>query len=122
MEYTTLAKNVRVGPRKLRLVADFVRGLPAQEALDKLSFLIKSGAEPVTKALKSAIANSKLKQEDLKIKNILINEGIKMKRRDKSHGARFGGGVIHKRTSHIKVILTDEKEIKSQNSKVKNPS
>ncbi len=105
MEYTALAKNVRVSPRKLRLVADFVRGLPAQTALDKLAFLIKAGAEPVTKAIKSAIANSKLKPEVLTIKNILIDEGIKMKRRDKSHGARFGGGAIMKRTSHIKIIL-----------------
>lgn len=109
MEFTALAKNVRVSPRKLRLVADFVRGLPAQEALDKLFFLKKAGAKPVLKAIKSTVANAKMGNEQLKIKNILIDEGIKMKRRDKSHGQRFGGGVIHKRTSHIKVVLADGK-------------
>lgn len=101
--------NVRVTPRKLRLVADAVKKLPIATVLEKLPLLAKSGAEPVLKTLQSAIANAtnnlKLKAEDLKIKNILIDEGLKMKRRDMSHGARFGGGVITKRTSHIKVIL-----------------
>lgn len=104
--------NVRVSPRKLRLVADAVKKLSVASALEKLPFLAKSGAEPVLKTLKSAIANAthnlKLKIEDLKIQNILVDEGTKMKRRDMSHGARFGGGVITKRTGHIKVILSNE--------------
>lgn len=78
-------------------------------AMDQLEILAKKGAKPILKTLKSAIANAtnnkKLKMEDLKIKNILIDEGLKMKRRDMSHGARYGGGMIQKRTSHIKVIL-----------------
>lgn len=103
MEIYALSKNVKVSPRKVRLVADAVKGLFALEAMIKLEFLAKSAAEPILKTIKSALANSK--KEDLKIKNILVDEGLKMKRRDMSHGARFGGGMIQKRTSHIKVIL-----------------
>ena len=111
MEIFALSKNVKVGPRKLRLIADVVRGNTAAVAMNKLQFLAKSGSVPVLKAVKSAVANAtnnlKLKAEDLKVKNILIDEGIKMKRRDTSHGARFGGGVITKKASHITVILSD---------------
>lgn len=98
-----MAKNVRISPRKLRLIADFVRGLPVATALTKLQFLTKAGAKPVLKVINAARANTKVK--DLIIKNVLIDEGSKMKRQDKSHGARFGRGVIQKRMSHIKVIL-----------------
>lgn len=107
MEYIAIAKNVRISPRKLRLVADFVRGLPAQEAIDKLFFLAKAGAKPVAKIIKSAVVNAKVKSEELKVKNILIDEGIKMKRQDKSHSYRFGRGIIVKKASHIKVVLTN---------------
>lgn len=104
-----MSRNVRVSPRKLRLIADAVKKLTVTEALDKLPLLAKSGSQPVLKTLQSAMANAtnnaKLKTQDLKIQNILIDEGDKMKRRDLSHGARFGGGIIQKRTSHIKVIL-----------------
>lgn len=103
MEIYALSKNVRVSPRKVRLVSDAIKGLSAVEAMNRLQFLAKSAAEPILKTIKSALANSK--KEDLKIKNILVDEGLRMKRRDMSHGARFGGGVITKRTSHIKVIL-----------------
>lgn len=106
MEYTSLAKNVRVTPRKMRMVADVVRGIPVNLALEKLEFLAKSASLPILKAIKSAISNSKNAQ-NLIIKNILIDEGIKMKRRDTSHGARFGGGVLTKKASHIKVVLAD---------------
>jgi large subunit ribosomal protein L22 len=105
MEYFALSKNVRVNPRKVRLIADAVKGLSASVALTRLDFLAKSASEPIAKAIKSALANGKNAQ--LKIKNILVDEGLKMKRRDTSHGARFGGGTITKRTSHIKVVLSD---------------
>lgn len=105
MEYTAKALNVRVTPRKARAVADVVKKMTAKEAITKLPFLAKSASEPVLKVIKSAMANAR--KDNLTIKNILIDEGLKMKRRDTSHGARFGGGVITKRTSHIKVVLTD---------------
>lgn len=109
MEIIALAKNVRVTPRKAREVSAAVKGQLATVVLEKLSFLAKASATPIAKALKSAMAsatnNYKLKLEDLRVKNITVDEGLKMKRRDTSHGARYGGGVIMKKTSHIKVIL-----------------
>ena len=105
MEYIALSKNDRVSPRKVRLVAEAIKGLTPSDALTRLDFLAKSAASPIAKTIKSALANGK--NADLKIKNILVNEGVKMKRRDTSHGARFGGGVITKKSSHIKVVLTD---------------
>ncbi|KKU90142.1 MAG: 50S ribosomal protein L22 [Microgenomates group bacterium GW2011_GWA1_48_10] len=110
MEIKAQAKYVRISPRKARLVAAVAKKLPLSQSLERLSYLIKRGSKPVLAVLKSAQANALsrgLKAADLKIKNILIDEGIRMKRRDKSHGARYGGGLIHKRTSHITVILTD---------------
>lgn len=110
-EVTSQAKYVRVAPRKLRLIADAVKTLPVAQAEVKLEMLAKSGALPVLKALRSAIANGVsakgLNQGSMKIKNILIDEGFKMGRRGKGRRATsaYGGGVIQKRTSHITVIL-----------------
>ena len=108
MEFIALSKSIRISPRKVRMVVDAVKKLAPIVAIEKLQFLAKSSSLPVLKALQSAVANSKLKIEDLKIKNILVDEGTRMKRRDTSH--RPGKeGLIQKRTSHIKVILTDGK-------------
>lgn len=68
--------------------------------------MAKSGAEPVLKALKSAIANAK-NIDGLKIKNIFVDEGLKSKRQDKGHRATKDRGIIQKRASHITVILTN---------------
>lgn len=110
MEYKAISKLVRVSPRKARMVADVVRKFSPTVASEKLQFLAKMGAEPIYKTLRSAVANAtqngKVKEEDLKIKNILIDEGVRMKRQDTSH--RPGKqGIIQKKTSHITVILND---------------
>ena len=106
MEFTAVSKSIRISPRKVRMVVNAVKKLTPIVAIEKLRYLAKSSSLPVLKALKSAIANSKLKIEDLRIKNILVDEGMRMKRRDTSH--RPGKeGLIQKRTSHIKVILTN---------------
>ena len=108
MEFTALSKSIRISPRKVRMVVAVVKKLTPAVAIEKLRYLAKSSSLPVLKALQSAIANSKLKIEDLKIKNILVDEGMRMKRRDTSH--RPGKeGLIQKRTSHIKVILEGTK-------------
>ncbi len=108
MEIIAHSQNVRITPRKARAVAVMVKSLSISQASQRLEFLAKKGAKPMALILKSAIANAvtnfKLKAEDLKIKNIIVDEGMKMKRRDTSH--RPGReGLIQKRTSHIKVIL-----------------
>lgn len=112
MEVISYIKYLRVAPRKLKLVADAIKKESVASALSKLQFSDKSAAGVLLKALKSAIANAKnnhnLKEEDLKIKNLVVEEGMRIKRMDKSHGARFGRGLILKQLSHIKVILTEK--------------
>lgn len=109
MEVIALAKNIRMSPRKLRPIAAAIKKLGINDALVKLRFFGNSAGLELSRTLNSALSNAKtnakLDEKNLKIKNILIDEGFKMKRQDKSHGARFGNGLIQKRTSHIKVIL-----------------
>lgn len=108
MEYKAISKLVRVSPRKARIVANVVKKFKPGEASEKLQFMAQGVSQPIYKTLRSAVANAiqngKVKEEDLKIKNILIDEGVRMKRQDTSH--RPGKqGIIQKRTSHITVIL-----------------
>ncbi|MBI4100074.1 50S ribosomal protein L22 [Candidatus Microgenomates bacterium] len=107
MDYIATAKSIRISPRKLRGIVNVVKKLTPAQAVNKLEFLAKSGSSPILKTLNSALANGK-NAAGLSIKNILVDEGVKMKRRDTSH--RPGReGLIQKRTSYIKVVLTDGK-------------
>ncbi len=118
MQFVAQSKNVRLTPRKVRMVADFVRGKSVPEALQKLAFLTKSAAQPTLKTLESAIANAvnnaKIEASSLILKNIIIDEGrIIMRKMDNSHGYRFGRGIITKKTSHIKVVLATKEKVKN---------
>ncbi len=109
-EVIAISKNLRISPKKARLVAENFSGKPAQEALDSLRFVPKKAAVPITKVLKSAIANAqnnkRLKPEGLVIKEILVDAGPTLKRiRPVSRGAAH---QILKRTSHIKVVLEEK--------------
>ena len=109
-EVIAISKNLRISPKKARLVAENFSGKPAQEALDSLRFVPKKAAVPITKVLKSAIANAqnnkRLKPEGLIIKEILVDAGPTLKRiRPVSKGAAH---QILKRTSHIKVVLEEK--------------
>lgn len=113
MQYNALAKNVKVSPRKVRLVADSIRDLTVAKALTQLMVSRKRGAVSLKKALESAMANAvnnnSAKKDDLKIKTINITEGIKYKR---YHFAGRGRTRPYmKRTSHINVILEDNVKI-----------
>jgi len=57
----------------------------------------------------NAVNNLNLKEENLVVNQLLVDEGPRVKRMDKSHGARFNRGIIRKRTSHVKVILEERK-------------
>ena len=107
------AKYVRVAPRKLRLVADQVRGKQIDEARSLLRFSTRSAARDVAKLLDSAAANAEnnhdLVAEDMKISEITVDEGPTLKRyRPRALGRAT---PIHKRTSHIAVALTPEEDI-----------
>lgn len=110
MEYRAVAKNIKVSPRKVRLVADTIRDLTVAKALTQLMVSPKRGAVPVKKTLESAIANAinnnNAKKDDLVIKAINITEGIAYKR---YHFAGRGRTRPYaKKTSHINVVLEDK--------------
>ena len=102
------ARFVRVAPRKARLVADQVRGLPVEEARTLLAFSSRGAARDVARLLDSAAANAEanhdLVADDLKIADIRVDEGPTMKRwRARARGRATR---IEKKTSHLSVALT----------------
>jgi ribosomal protein L22 len=104
------ARFVRVAPRKARLVADQIRGLPLEDALPLLRFSTRSAAQDIRKLLESAAANAEtnhdLVADDLLIKDIHVDEGPTLRRyRPRALGRATR---INKRTSHIAVALTPE--------------
>ena len=111
MEARAIAKNVRIAPRKARLVIDLVRGKSVAEAEIILSNLNKEAARLIKKVLVSATANATnnlgLKVEDLKVKEAYIDEGLVMKRM--KFGSRGHVDPIKKRTSHITIVVSDNK-------------
>ncbi len=109
MEINAVAKNIRISPRKVRLVSGSLKGMVAKKALEYLRFANKSSALPLSKVIKSALSNAtnnfKLEEDKLKIKDIAVEEGPTLKRfRARSRGMAHS---ILKRTSHIKVVLED---------------
>lgn len=107
-------KYIRTSPRKIRLVADMVRGMDVKKALDYLKHTDKRAAEALYKAVKSALAGVKAKGEQVEgvlLKGILIDGGPIIKRFRAV--ARGGAHNIQKRTSHIKVILERKDGTKS---------
>ena len=106
MNYTHIQKNSGHTPRKLRLVADAIRGKKIAQALLSLQFMPKAAAIDLAKAIKTAVANSGKLETDLSLAKLEINEGLKMKRF--RAGTRGRVKRYAKRLSHIKVVLTDE--------------
>lgn len=110
MQVVARIKEVRISTRKVRLVADAVRNLSVQEALDALSVIEKRGANDLEKVLKSAIANavnnSKLDRANLKIVAIDVNEGTALKRFHPSTRGRVH--PYKKRSSSIRIVLEDK--------------
>jgi len=109
MEITAKLNYLRIAPRKVRLVADAVRGLTVMDAEYQLSFLTKRVSLPLLKLLRSAAANAKhnfsIRKEDLKIAKIFVDGGPVLKR---SMPRAFGrASPIRKRSSHITLILAE---------------
>jgi large subunit ribosomal protein L22 len=102
--------DFRQSPRKMRGVANLMRGKKVSEALVHLDFVGKRAALPIKNLLVSALANAKnleIKPENLVIKTITVNVGKTLKRhRPVSHGSAH---PIHKRTSHIFIELGEGK-------------
>lgn len=111
-------RYLRIAPRKVRLVADLVRGKKVVEAQTLLRFLLKKASLPLVKLLKSATASAKnnfqLEENNLYISKITVDEGPKLKRwQPRARGQAY---EIQKKTSHITIIL-DELEKRPQKPK-----
>jgi large subunit ribosomal protein L22 len=109
MQATAKLKYARISAQKARLVADQIRGLHVEKALNTLAFSTRKGAPLIKKVLESAIANAEHNEgadiDELKVATVMIDEGPTMKRirpRAKGRAAR-----ILKRTSHITLTVAE---------------
>jgi large subunit ribosomal protein L22 len=110
MQAVAKLRHARLSAQKGRLVADQIRGLPVEQALDILAFSKKKGAALMKKVLDSAIANAENNEgadiDELRVSAVCVDEGPTMKRiraRAKGRATR-----ILKRTSHITVTVADK--------------
>ena len=110
MESVAIAKHLGYPPRKVRLVADLVRGMNVEEALELLKVTRRVAADTMGKTIKSAMHNmvnqkgGTIEAEDLLIKSIHVDEGRTMYRiRPRAQGRAYR---IRKRSCHIKVVLS----------------
>jgi len=112
METKAVAKNIRISPRKVRLVVDLIRGKKVEEAMALLKFVPNISREPVSKVLKSAVANAEhnleMSQDDLYVTKVFVDQGPTMKRI--MPRAQGRADRIRKRSSHITVVVGDKKE------------
>lgn len=110
MIVTAQLNNLRIAPRKVRLVAKILRGLPVEKAEQQLNFVVKRSSGPLGKLLKSAVSNAEnnfgLVRDNLFIKDLIVNEGVKIKRF--MPRAMGQAGMIQKKSSHIRIVLEEK--------------
>jgi len=109
MQVSATLKHARISPQKCRLVADQIRGLPVEKALNILTFSPRKAAGMVRKVLESAIANAEHNEgadiDELAVAAVYVDEGRTLKRfRARAKGR---GNRILKRNSHITVMVGD---------------
>jgi large subunit ribosomal protein L22 len=119
MEVRSTYKYARISPFKAREVTREIQGLPVSAALDLLTFTPKKAAFLISKTLKSAIANAEnnanLKPDGLVVKEAIVGEGPTVKRiMARARGSASG---ILKRTSHIRIVLSDEIAIETREAR-----
>ncbi|KKU06303.1 MAG: 50S ribosomal protein L22 [Parcubacteria group bacterium GW2011_GWA2_45_30] len=122
MEIKASLKNLHIAPRKVRLVASLIRGMDVGRAETELANLVKRSSEPVSKLLRSAVANAVhnfgLSRDGLYVSEIRVDGGEVFKR---FRARAFGRAApIRKRTSHISLILAsrDKKTVISRSKPV----
>jgi len=110
MKVKAVAKDIRISPRKVKLVADTVRGKKVEEALNMLKFTPTPAAIAVAKVIKSAAANAEnnyhMEPSELRVAEIMTNEGHVFKRFRPQARGRIN--PILKRTTHIRVFVSEE--------------
>jgi large subunit ribosomal protein L22 len=109
MESTASLRYLRIAPRKVRAVADLVRGKPVEEALGVLRYVEKRAGQPLEKLLRSAVASAEKAEADvdhLWVHTLTVDQGPTMRRfMPRAMGRAYR---INKKTSHVKLVLTDE--------------
>ncbi|MBU0597506.1 50S ribosomal protein L22 [Patescibacteria group bacterium] len=124
MDVKAKLRYLRMSPRKVRLTANLINGMPVAKAENQLAFSKKYAARPILKLLKSAIANAennnKLKKDNLFVKKITVDQGPTLKRwRARAFGR---AGMIRKRSSHVSVVLGELKTMASKKKIAKSAS
>lgn len=120
METKVKLQHIRIAPRKLRLVADLIRGKRVRDAKTILRFTLKKTAAPISKLLNSAVkaAQDQLggDESNLYIANIIVDEGPKLKRwRARARGQAY---EIQKKTSHVTLVLKEHPLSKMEKTEV----
>lgn len=119
MQVSSTYRYAKISAFKAREVTREIQGLPVSAALDIVAFSPKKAAALINKTLKSAVANAEnnanLRVDGLVVKEATVGEGPTMKRM--MTRARGSGHQILKRSSHIRIVLTDEIEIKTRDKK-----
>jgi large subunit ribosomal protein L22 len=119
MQVSSTYRYAKISAFKAREVTRAIQGLPVSAALDLVAFSPKKAAALISKTLKSAVANAEnnanLRVDGLVVKEATVGEGPTMKRM--MTRARGSGSTIRKRSAHIRIILTDEIEIKTREKK-----
>ncbi len=115
-EVKAFAREIHISPRKARLVANLVKGLPVDEAFAQLDFIVKKPALPIKKLINSAVANAshnfQIESDRLFVKNLTVNQGrVFQKYAPRAQGRAF---PVRKRTSHLDLVLgVSEKAFRS---------
>lgn len=119
MKVSAKLNNLRIAPRKTRLVANLIKGLDVQGALNQLDLTVKGSSLSLKKLLESAIANGEnnfgIDRNNMYVFDVIVGAGSTLKRwMPKAYGR---AGMIHKRTSKIELILEEKVEGKDRKSK-----
>ncbi|MBI4094249.1 MAG: 50S ribosomal protein L22 [Candidatus Liptonbacteria bacterium] len=114
-EQSAQLKYLHMAPRKVRAVADLIRGLSVNEAEAELRYARRRGAKPLLKLLRSAVANAKQNQrllpEKLVVSRIEVGQGPMLKRMLRR--ARGMADPIQKKMSHVRIILAERSQLPS---------
>lgn len=124
MQVQAILKYARISAFKAREVTREIQGKPVADALDLCRFTPRKAARLIEKTLKSAIANAEnnnnLSASDLFVQEAVVGEGPTIKRY--AARARGSGTLIRKRTSHIRIVLTNDPELAPSKQKEKKPA
>jgi large subunit ribosomal protein L22 len=113
-------RNLNIAPRKVRLVADLIKGMGVNDALAQLQLLNKRSSHPITKLIKSSMANAKIKGLDVNhliVDTITVDKG-KILKRSLSRG-RGRVTPIQKKQSHVNLILRESDIVQNSNFVIK---